>query len=104
LVFLWIFSAVAILISGEGLSIPVKALNNIVMGSILGPFLTAITGYLALQYIPLSHKAVIGSLKGVFVLLGSLIYFGLFPNPTELWGGIISIMGVLLISVGKIRR
>ncbi len=103
-VFLWLFSLVGLLWSGESLSLPIQAMKNIAVGSLLGPFLTAITGFLALQYIPLSHKAVIGSLKGVFVLLGSLLFFGLFPATRELAGGAVSILGVLLISFGKMEK
>ncbi len=104
LVFLWLLSFVALWITGQSWSIPVSALENIAIGSVLGPFLTAITGYLALQYIPLSHKAVIGSLKGVFVLLGAYLWFDVFPENKELIGGMIGILGVLLISTERLRK
>ena len=85
----------------ERIAIPISALKNILIGSLLGPFLTVIAGYLALQYIPLSRKAVIASTRGLFVLVGSYIYFGEFPDTIALIGGMVTILGVLLIAFGK---
>jgi drug/metabolite transporter (DMT)-like permease len=101
--FLLIFSVIALSFVDESLSIPVSALKNIFIGSLLGPFLTIIAGYLALQYIPLSRKAVVASTKGIFVLVGSYLYFGEFPKTIALIGGMITIIGVLLIAFGKIK-
>lgn len=99
--FLLVFSIIALSVVQETISIPISALKNIFIGSLLGPFLTVIAGYLALQYIPLSRKAIIGSTRGLFVLLGSYIYFDQFPNTIALVGGMITILGVLLIAFGK---
>lgn len=101
--FLLIFSFGAIIYTQESLQIPSTALKNILIGSVLGPFLTVIAGYLALQYIPLSKKAIIASTKGLFVLLGSYLYFGQFPTTIALLGGLISIIGVVLIAFGKVK-
>jgi drug/metabolite transporter (DMT)-like permease len=102
-IFLLIFSVMAFSFSKYSLSIPTSALTNIIIGSILGPFLTVISGYLAIQYVPLSIKAIIGSTRGLFVLFGAYFYFGNFPKPIAILGGIITIIGVLLIAVGQIR-
>ncbi|WP_456463235.1 DMT family transporter [Lutibacter sp.] len=102
--FLLIFSIIALNILGESTVIPTRAVRNIFIGSLLGPFLTVIAGYLALQYIPLSRKAVITSTKGLFVLLGSYLYFGQFPKIIALIGGLVTIIGVLLISFGKYKE
>ncbi len=102
-IFLLIFSVFALSISTDTLSIPISALKNIFIGSILGPFLTVIAGYLALQYVPLSVKAIIGSTRGLFVLVGSYLYFGNFPRSIAIIGGIVTIIGVLLIAYGKIQ-
>lgn len=99
--FLLIFSIIALVFIQESLSIPVSALKNIFIGSLLGPFLTVIAGYLALQYIPLSRKAIIASTRGLFVLAGSYLYFGVFPDTIALIGGMVTILGVLLIAFGK---
>lgn len=101
--FLLLFSIIALILSQKTWSIPTEALKNIFIGSILGPFLTVIAGFLAIQYIPLSRKAIIGSTKGLFVLVGSYIYFGKLPSTIAIWGGIVTIIGVLLISFGKMQ-
>lgn len=102
-IFLLIFSVMALSLSNYTLSIPFSALKNVFIGSLLGPFLTVIAGYLALQYIPLSTKAIVGSMRGLFVLFGSYIYFGNFPRSIAIIGGIITIIGVLAIALGKIN-
>ncbi len=102
--FLLIFSIIALWYMGLDLKISISAFKNIFVGSILGPFLTVIAGYLALQYIPLSRKAIIGSTRGVFVLIGAYLYFGNFPGTITLIGGFISIIGVLLIGIGKLKK
>ncbi len=101
--YLFIFSNIALFYTHSSLSISSTALKNIFIGSILGPFLTVIAGYLALQYIPLSRKAIVGSTKGLFVLIGAYIYFGHLPRPIAILGGGFTIVGVLLIAFGKMR-
>jgi len=80
-VFLLVFSIGALLYSGESLVIGYQSLTNIFIGATLGPFLTVIAGYLALKYIPLSHRAIISSTKGLFVLLGAFYISVNFPHP-----------------------
>lgn len=99
--FLLLFSIIALGFRRETLAIDVRPLLNIFIGSLLGPFLTVIAGYLALQYIPLSRRAIINSTKGVFVLLGAYLYFGKFPSTIALIGGLVTIIGLLLIAFGK---
>ena len=101
--FLFVFSVAALLVMKDAIVIPLTALKNIFIGSVLGPFLTVIAGYLALQYIPLSRRAIIGSTKGLFVLLSSYLYFDIFPDNIALIGGGVTIAGVLLISFGKMK-
>ena len=101
--FLLLFSVMALYFFKENIEIPFSALKNIVIGSLLGPFLTVIAGYLALQYIPLSRKAVVASTRGLFVLVGSYFYFGEFPNTIALIGGMVTVLGVLLIAFGKTK-
>ncbi|MGB7843330.1 MAG: DMT family transporter [Salinimicrobium sp.] len=99
--FLLVFSIIALVSSEESMLIGYKPLLNIFIGASLGPFLTVIAGYLALQYITLSKKAIISSTKGLFVLFGAYLYFGQFPDTITIIGGIITILGLLLIAFGK---
>lgn len=102
-VFLLVFSFMALLYFKDSFIIPETAFINIFIGSLLGPFLTVIAGYLALQYITSSSRAIISSTRGIFVLLGSYLYFGQFPTAISLVGGAITIIGVLVIALGSIR-
>ena len=84
-------------------SIPVSALKNIAIGSVLGPFLTATLGYMSLKYIEVSKASMVRSVRSLFVLVGAYIYFGNFPTYWQIIGGIITISGVILISLGKLK-
>ncbi|MEN8123965.1 MAG: DMT family transporter [Bacteroidota bacterium] len=101
--FLFIFSIIIMFYEHQSFNIPLNALKNLFIGSILGPFLTAVTGLFALQYIDLSKKSIISSTKSLFILVGAYLYFGQFPKTYEIFGGILSITGVLLIIFGKMQ-
>lgn len=101
--FLLVFSVIALISSEDSMLIGFKPLLNIFIGASLGPFLTVIAGYLALQYITLSKKAIISSTKGLFVLFGAYLYFGQFPDTITIIGGLITIVGLVLIAFGKRR-
>jgi len=99
--FLFLFSFIILYYKNLSFKIPVDAIKNILVGSFLGPFLTAIVGLYALKYIEVSRKSILSSTKGLFVLLGSYMYFGKFPTSIQIIGGILSIIGVSLIILGK---
>ncbi len=101
--FLLTFSTIMMFVQDQSFIIPASAFKNLLFGSIIGPFLTVITGLLSLQYIDLSKKSMISSTKSLFILLGAYLYFGKFPKMYEIFGGILSIIGVLLIITGKMR-
>ncbi len=99
--FLLVFSGLILLYQGLSFSIPQTATINILIGAFLGPFLTAIVGLYAIQYIEVSRKSILSSTKGLFVLLGSYIYFRKLPTNIQVIGGLLSIAGVVLIIIGK---
>ena len=101
-VFLLLTAITAVIITDQSLIISNKALINMALGSLLGPFLAALAGYNALKYIEASKASVVGSIKSLFVLLTSYIYFGHLPFVYQIYGGIITIIGVVLISYGKL--
>ena len=100
-IFLLVFSFSAVLLLGKGFTLSWYALWNIFIGSILGPFLTVISGYQAIKYLEVSRVSILGSTKGIVVLIGAFIYFGKFPETYQIVGGVLSIIGVILISLGK---
>jgi len=100
--FLLVFSFIMLLINSKGFAVSQTAFINIFIGSILGPFLTVVAGYQAYKYIEVSRKSILGSTKGIFVLIGSYIYLDKIPEFYQVIGGIISIIGVVFISLGKL--
>ncbi|NQU34863.1 MAG: DMT family transporter [Bacteroidetes bacterium] len=100
---LFIFSFVTLQVLELSIFIPLPAFKNIAIGSILGPFLTATLGYLALNYIEVSKASMVRSIRSLFVLIGAYIYFGSLPGLWQIIGGLFTIIGVILISLGKLK-
>jgi drug/metabolite transporter (DMT)-like permease len=100
-IFLFLFSFSMMLVFQKSFIIPSGAMVNIFIGSLLGPFLTVIAGYNALKYIEASRNSILGSSKSLFVLLGAYLYFQLLPERHQVYGGILTILGIILISFGK---
>jgi drug/metabolite transporter (DMT)-like permease len=103
-VFLLIFSLIVLVILGQGLAIPRKAMINIAIGSFFGPFLTSIGQYSALKYIEASRSAIIQSATALFVLLGAYLIFGRFPLGYQLAGGALTIAGPMLMLLAKLTK
>jgi len=98
---LLIFSLIIMKIQGLSFEISSAAVINVLIGSFLGPFLTAIVGLYAIKYIEVSRKSILSSTKGLFVLIGSYLYFSKVPTNLQIFGGLLSIVGVTLIIIGK---
>jgi drug/metabolite transporter (DMT)-like permease len=90
-----------IFVYGKSFVIPVSALKNIAVGAALGPFLAVLTVYYSFSYINASRSSVVQSLKGIFVLLGAYLFFGSFPLPHQFAGGLITVAGVLVMTLGQ---
>lgn len=97
-----LLAAVVFLIAQkENLQIPPTALKNIVIGSILGPITAILSVYYSFKYIEASHSSVIQGLKGAFVLVGSILFFKTLPETYQIIGGLISVFGVLTMTLSK---
>jgi drug/metabolite transporter (DMT)-like permease len=99
---LLLYSLVAIILVGESLSISKMAFWNIFIGSGLGPFLSSLAAYQSMKYLEASRISILGSSKGLFVMFGAFLYFNTLPEKHQIIGGLISITGVLLITLGKL--
>ena len=102
--FLLLAAIIFILIKKDTLIISPQALTNITIGALLGPVLGLLSVYYSFKYIEASRSSVIQGLKGLFVLIGSFLYFGLIPNTLRLIGGMISVLGVMIRTIGKGKR
>ena len=99
--YLFLFSFISLIYQQESLGISSSAFLYVFLGSILGPFLTAVASYTALRYIEASKATLVRSARNVFVLIGAYFFFDVFPEDLQLIGGAISVIGVILISFGK---
>lgn len=99
--YLFGFSFIGLLVTQDSLLIPGKAFLNTFIGSVLGPFLTAIATYTALRYIEASKSTLVRSSRNVFVLIGAYLFFGVFPEGYQLLGAVVSVTGVVMITMGK---
>ncbi len=102
-VFLFVFAAGAMIIRQETLQISGRAVLNMAIGSMMGPFLTGLAQYWSLRYIEASRSMIIQSTRSLFVLVGSMIYLSILPEMMQLTGGLITITGVIVMTWGKMR-
>ena len=102
IVFIFTFATLVMFITSQSFIIPKKAFYAITIGSLLGPFLTVIASYNALKYIDASKRTILSSSRSLFVMLGAYLYFGKLPMKYQIIGGIVTILGILLISFGKV--
>ncbi len=99
--YLFLFALLMMKIQNLSFHISPTALKNVLIGAFLGPFVTATVGLYAIKYIEVSRKAILSSTKGLFVLIGSYLYFKKIPGNLQIIGGLLSIIGVTLIITGK---
>ncbi len=103
-VFLFVFAFAAMLVRQESFSVSGRALFNMGAGALVGPFLTGFAQYSALRYIEASRTMIIQSTRSLFVLIGSMIYLSILPQMLQLIGGLITILGVIVLTWGKMRQ
>lgn len=95
--FLFILALILMIIFDQQFIIPGKPFFNTVVGSLLGPFLTAVSTFSALKFIEASKSTIVQSSKGLFVTIGAWIYFGAVPKSFQLLGGLLTIIGVIVL-------
>ncbi|TNF42841.1 MAG: DMT family transporter [Bacteroidetes bacterium] len=97
---LLLFSVVMFFVMNESVIISVRAFKNTFVGAIL-EFTAILTVYHSYRYIEASRSSIIQSLKGIFVLIGAFFVFKTLPLPHQLWGGIITVIGVLIMALAQ---
>ena len=102
-VFLFVFAVAAMFIRHETFIVSGRAIMNMAIGSLLGPFMTGLAQYSALKYIEASRTMIIQSTRALFVMVGSMIYLSLLPEMLQLIGGLITIAGVIVMTWGKMK-
>ena len=97
---LFAFSLIAFFIYSPEASISSRALANVSIGSFL-EFVAILTVYYSYQFIDASRSAVVQTLKGIFVLTGSYLVFHTFPLLHQFIGGMITVIGVLIMTLAQ---
>jgi drug/metabolite transporter (DMT)-like permease len=98
---LFIISICYFLYSEQTVTIPATAFRNIALGALFGSFIGLLSFYYSYRYIAASRSSIIQSSKGIFVLIIAYFFFGNLPLPVQLWGGVITITGVLVMTFGR---
>lgn len=87
--------------SDQSLVIPKNAFQNIALGAFFGSFLALLSFFYSYRYISASRSSIVQSLKGIFVLLIAFFYLGQLPVAVQLWGGAITVSGVLIMTLSQ---
>lgn len=83
----------------EPWTISSSAFANIAAGSFLGPFIGVLLIYYSFKFLEASRSSIIQCLKGIIVLIGAWLYFGTLPLPHQIWGGLLTVAGVLVMTL-----
>ncbi len=97
---LLIFSVIMIFVLGEQATFSAAVYKNTITGAVL-EFIAILTVYYSFKYIEVSKSSIIQSLKGIVVLLVSLLFFGILPLKHQLAGGLITVAGVLIMALAQ---
>lgn len=98
---IFLFFLIYFLQSGQSLAIPVSAFRNIALGAFFGSFIGLLSFFYSYRYITASRSSIIQSLKGIFVLIIAYFFFGNFPLPVQLWGGAVTVAGVIIMTLAQ---
>jgi drug/metabolite transporter (DMT)-like permease len=98
IVFLFVVAAISVCVTKSSLVVPQSAFWNLLIGSLLGPFITSFFQFLAFKYIDASRATLVQSSTGFITLVLAYFYFGKLPFMYQIIGGIITIIGLVLIT------
>ncbi len=99
-VWLLLFSVAMIFVMNEPLVFSVRAVKNTVIGALL-EFIAILTVYYSYKYIEASRSSIVQSLKGIFTMLAAWFVFKTLPLPHQLFGGIITVTGILTMTLAQ---
>jgi drug/metabolite transporter (DMT)-like permease len=84
--------------SGEWPELSVQVWRDLSIGSLLETLIVIVLAYQALKMIEATKTSLIISTKGVWTLVLAWIFLGVFPSGVQLAGGLITLLGVWLIT------
>lgn len=74
----------------------------ITTGSFFGPFLGILLTFASLKYVDASITTLIGTSRSIFIVAGAFLLMGILPNVNQLFGGCLTILGILTITMADI--
>lgn len=93
--------AIVSFIHAQQLVIAPTAWRDLTIGSLLETLITIVFAYQALKLIEATKTSLIISTKGVWTLLLAWLFLDVFPSYLQLTGGILTLIGVWLITWEK---
>jgi drug/metabolite transporter (DMT)-like permease len=93
--------AVLFLSSGEMIYISPGIWKDLALGSFLETLIVIVFAYQALKLIEATKTSLIISTKGVWTLVLAWIFLDLFPTDMQLLGGLLTLVGVWLITLNR---
>jgi len=92
---------ITLFINNEGAGIfdlSISLWRDLILGSLLETLIVIIFAYQALKLIEATKTSLIISSKGVWALILAWLFLGVFPSGFQLAGGILTLVGVTLIT------
>jgi len=84
--------------SGEMHPVSLNVWKDLALGSLLETLIVIVFAYQALKMIEATKTSLIISTKGVWTLLLAWLFLGVFPSGVQLVGGLLTLVGVWLIT------
>ena len=84
--------------SGDMVSVSLSIWKDLALGSLLETLIVIVFAYQALKMIEATKTSLIISTKGVWTLLLAWLFLGVFPSVVQLVGGLLTLVGVWLIT------
>ncbi len=98
---LFVFSVIAIFTLNQNFTFPPQALIIAMYGAFVGPFLGAYAQYTALKYISASKVMIIQASKSFVILIFAFVLLGLWPIWIQVVGGVLTVSGIVLVTLNK---
>lgn len=99
--FLFFTFLVLVINTKTTLQIPKSAFFNILIGSLIGPFMTSFLQFLSLKFIDASRSTLVMSTTGFITILLAYFYFGTLPYFYQIIGGMITVLGLTIVTFNR---
>jgi len=89
---------VLLLSSGESIELPPQVWRDLAIGSLFETLITIVLAYQALKRIKATSTSLIISSKAVWTLVFAWLFLNVFPTELQLVGGVLTMIGVWLVT------